>query len=286
MAKNNFTLMYGQVRAKPRLRIDDGEPKQATFSIKVLRRPSNGQGFDSKLYADCPVIRTKNKEMIKKICELDVGDMVLIRGTLTTKEVLKRAICPQCGKENKAHGNIVYITPIMIRKEEAAQNETEGIALLKEYNEISNLVEVIGTLCREPHFYIDANNRKYAQYQIAVNRRYRIHEDPDDKKTDYPWIKTFGLQAAEDSKCLAVGSTVYISGALQTREILRTMACEHCSHDYEWDETVAEIVPYYIGYIANCNTSTDGTETSETEAYSLNNVDMNEVGNNGEEKGN
>jgi hypothetical protein len=131
-------------------------------------------------------------------------------------------------------------------------DDKTGLALLKERAEISNLVNVIGNLCRDPDYYVDASNRKYAQYQLAVNRRYRIKEDMEEVRTDYPWVKTFGMQAYNDSEGLHTGSCVYISGAIQTREIERSCTCGKCGAEYKWKDSAAEIVPYYIGYLANC----------------------------------
>ena len=284
MARENFAILYGQVRTKPRLGINnEGVEVSAILYIKVMRRPTNGQGFDSKLYVDLPPIRTRNPEMISKIRELEQGDMIMVCGPFTTREIHKRSICKHCGNENLSEGNVAYITPMYIRKEEPKQDDAEGIALLKANTEISNRVTIIGNVCREPRFYEDANHKTYAQYQIAVNRRYRIHEDPDDVKTDYPWIKTFGRQATEDSKCLDIGSSVYITGAVQTRDIERKTMCSHCSGEYEWNESVMEIVPYYIGYLANCNVSNEDAETSEVESLGLANVDLNQGEGYGEE---
>ena len=72
-------------------------------------------------------------------------------------------------------------------------------------------------------------------------------------RTDYPWVKTFGMQAYNDSQCLHTGSCVYISGAVQTREIERSCTCAKCNVEYKWKDSAAEIVPYYIGYLANCD---------------------------------
>jgi len=254
MARENIVILHGQIRAKPQIYINDGGVEiKAMMSIKVLRRPTNSQGFDSKLYFDCPVIVTRNPEMIRAIRDLKESDMVDVRGVISTKDIRKSTVCPNCGHKNHDYGSLVYITPIYICARERALNDMDGIQLLKSRSEISNLVNVIGNVCKEPEYYEDSDNRSYAQYPLAVNRRYHIREDADDIKSDFPWIKTFGKQALEDSKCLHVGSSVYISGALQSRTFSRTTICQECSQSYEWTDAVTEIVPYYIGYLANCD---------------------------------
>lgn len=255
MARENFVLMHGQVRGEPRITINNnGEIIKAMFTMRVLRRPTTSQEVvNKKLQIDCPVIYTRNPELARQIQEFKAGDMVDLRGTISSRECRKSTICPECGTKNAKDGNIVYITPIYMCLRGNADDAT-GLKLLKERSEISNLVNVIGNLCREPEFYVDKNNRKYAQYQLAVNRRFRIKEDMEDIRTDYPWVKTFGMQAYKDSQYLHTGSSVYISGAVQTREIDRTCQCEKCGHEYTWKDSAAEIVPYYIGYLANCDT--------------------------------
>lgn len=262
MARENTVYLYGQIITVPRIRYLDGTAVSAMFSIKVLRRNANSGTEHKKIYFDCPVIRTKNKLLIEQIAGLTKGDMIITRGLITTREVEKLTICPECGARNVQQGNAVYVTPISIMCVEREVSELAGVQLLKEHNEISNNVIVIGNICKAPEFYEDANKRTYAQYQMAVNRRFHVKEDA--QTTDYPWIKTFGRQATNDSRCLVVGSGIYINGALQSRDITRSTTCS-CSHTYEWDESVLEIVPYYIGYLSNCNVDTDEVETEELE---------------------
>lgn len=264
MARVNKANLHGQVCSVPRITANNqGEETSAMFSVKVLRRPTNGQGFDSKLYIDCPIVRTRDPKMISAIRDLELGDMVDVCGVITTRETRKSSNCPSCGKKNITDGVIVFVTPIYICKRESKVDDVQALALLKQRSEISNSIQVVGNVCKTPHFYEDAVNKTYAQYQLAVNRRYRIREDADDVKTDYPWIKTFGKQALEDSRCLRIGSNVLIDGALQTRKIIRKTLCLHCGEMYEWPEAVMEIVPYYIGYLANCDTNAEDAETEE-----------------------
>lgn len=254
MARENFVLFHGQVADAPTIHINNnGEPIFAMFPLKVLRRPTTNQGFNSKLYIDLPIIRTRSKEMIDKIKNIKKFDMIDIRGVLSSKEVIKKSKCPNCEHINASDGNIVYVTPIYLCSRETGLNDKQGLDYLKERNEVSNLINIIGTVCREPQFYTDANGNNYAQYQVACNRRYHIHEDPDETKTDYPWVKTFGAQALKDAESLHISSNVYISGAIQTREITKKVICEECGCEYEKIQPVAEIVPYYTGYLSNCD---------------------------------
>jgi len=178
--------------------------------------------------------------------------MVDIRGVLCTQEVKKTTICGECGHKNTTQGNMVYVTPIYICRRENEVSPEDGLEFLKTRSEASNVAMVIGTLCRDPEFYVNEKEKISVQYQLAVNRRYRIKEDPADLKTDYPWVKTHGPQAADDAKCLKTGSVVYINGSLQTRDLTRTTVCENCGNQYTWNESAMEIAPFSTEYLANC----------------------------------
>lgn len=259
MARENSVQLHGQVRKNPQIQISNGNLVRAMLSIKVIRRTQKDQNFDTKLYFDCPVLFTKNEDMIKCINTLKVNDMIDVKGVVSTRDVNKTSTCPVCGGKNQTIGTLMYITPLYIKKCDSVKDDTEGIQTLKSRSEISNIVKLIGNLCKEPEYYEDGKNM-YASFPLAVNRRYHIKEDPDEKRTDYPWIKTYGMKACEDSKKLHLGSSVFIDGALQSRQIIRSTVCEHCENLYNWDDTVGEIVPYYIGYLTGCGELDDTEE--------------------------
>lgn len=252
--KENFVLLHGQVQISPKIYMNrDKVYTKAVFAVKTLRRPyHNGEQVASRLFFDCPVIFSKNADMITQISELSKGDMVDIRGVLTTQEVTKSTICSNCAHKNSAPGNMVYVTPLYVCKREPGAGEDRGLQLLKERCEISNIVMVIGTLCRDPETYINEFNRTSVQYQIAVNRKYRIREDAPEVRTDYPWVKTYSSTAFLDSQYIKTGSSIYINGCLQTRDIQRKTVCENCGTEYVWLDTAMEIIPYSIEYLSGC----------------------------------
>ena len=71
-------------------------------------------------------------------------------------------------------------------------------------------------------------------------------------RTDYPWVKSFGEQANQDAVHLQEGATIYVSGAIQTREVARTTICANCGEEYIWKDTASEIVPYSVEYLEGC----------------------------------
>ena len=124
---------------------------------------------------------------------------------------------------------------------------------LKNRQEISNQVFIMGTLCMEPEYYANEDSRlQTCQFPIASNRLRRIKEDGADKKTDYPWVKCFGPMAEQHSICLHTNSTIYINGAIKARDIEIEMCCEQCQQNFLAKSSSIEIVPYHIEYIDDC----------------------------------
>lgn len=262
MSRENIVTLHGHIQTTPQIYHNaDGELVKAMFIVKVLRRRIVRDEFDNRIYFECPIILTKNDVLIEQIIKdkIEKNDMIDIKGVLTTKEIIKSSICPECKTKNSIKGNSVYITPIYLCKRESNVSSSEALELLKERKEISNTIVTIGTLCRDPIKYVDEKNMAYAQYQIAVNRKYRIKEDPDSIKTDYPWVKTIGEQALNDTEWLKTGSYVWINGAIQTREIIRNGVCENCGKEYEWKDMTTEIIPFWTEYLLNCE-NPDGEE--------------------------
>lgn len=257
MARENFVLLHGQMYDRPRIYLDsNGEAKRATFAVKVLRRPfltGEGQIQAGKLYIDYPVILTSDSEMIKIAATLRKGDMIDVRGVLTTREVQKVSTCPN-GHENTLLGNFVFVTPLYLCRRESELSEEKGMEFLRARSEISNIAMLIGTLCRDPviYEYEDGKNGCMVQYQIASNRRYHIRDGHDEERTDYPWIKTINRQARDDYSHLRMNSTIFVNGAIQTREIEREIVCETCGQTYSLKEGVTELFPYSVEYLMNC----------------------------------
>lgn len=258
MARHNYVSLHGQLVTEPRIYINEvGQPQKASLAIRVIRRPfivpGEGAVSTGKLSLDTPIVMTMNPELINKCSELRNGDMVDICGVYTTREVKKTTICPQ-GHKVEWDGNFVFITPIYICRRETGLSQDEGIALLRTRTEISNRVMIIGTLCRDPVLRETTDGSKttaVAQYQLAANRRYHIR-DGHEERTDYPWIKTINRQARDDAEHLRMGSSVFIDGAIQTREIERSLTCPECGTTFSYKEPVCEIFPYSVEYLTNC----------------------------------
>ena len=252
MAKHNFVLLNGQVLQEPRIiKDDEGNYLRAMCAINVIRGERDSGDTIKNLRYDCPVIMTGIPEKIKEIETWHMNDMVEIKGVLTTKEVKKATICKECGQKNIVDGNVVYINPIFLEKKNSGLTKEDGLAFLQKRCEISNYFAAIGTLCREPDVYRAGKGPTVTQYQIAVNRKFRLKDDSAEIRTDYPWVKSYGVTAEDDARFLKKGTVIFLEGMIQTRDIVRTTVCENCGNSYQWSDSVMEIVPYEVEYLQN-----------------------------------
>lgn len=270
MATHNSFRGYGQVILQPRvIKTEDGEFARASCAIMTIRgKRSVGDNLDNIRY-DSPPLRTSNPTLCEEISGWKVGDMVEVKGTLTSREVTRVNTCANCEGKNEVQGVVTYIHPIFCGRRETNISNEEGMRLLQYRNEISNNVTVIGMLTQDPTFHETANGSLIAKYQIAVMRRYRIKEDSPDRKADFIWIKSFGKVAEGDKKYLKKGTLIYIDGVLQTVKYDRKIVCAHCGEEFAVSETSLEVVPYTVEYLRDYIPQ----DTDDTEEDDNNNVD-------------
>lgn len=263
MAKHNCVHLYGRVIKDPQiLKNDNNEFIKGVCPITVIRGQRETGNKLNHVRFDAPVIMSGDPERVKEMSSWKTGDMVEIKGSITTKEIRKRSFCKHCGGENIVEGNIVYINPIYLDKRETNLSEKDGVELLKRRCEISNEVSLVGKLCREPDFY-KQDDLVTTQYQIAVNRKFYLKDDIAENRTDYPWIKSFGKIAESDRKALRKGSVVLIDGMIQTRETKRTTKCIHCEKNYTWGDSALEVIPYSVEYLQEFTTEEERAEKNQ-----------------------
>lgn len=270
--RENAVHLCGVIADLPTVIINEnGDAIRADMIIQVLRRSKYEFEQVGEVHMDCPVIRTKNTELINYIRDnCTKGDLVIIKGAISSRNVKKTSICPHCSEKNKKVGLLTYITPIDIiningftrdyLKEHHIKPdnmELKGTAIyqaLKKVKEVSNQAYILGSLANEPDFYSDeAEGTKITQYLLTVNRKFKIKEDEETKDQDFMWCKTYGSQAEQDFQSLHKGSLVLVNGAIQTRQFTRKNQCEYCGEEYEWKESVVELVPYSVEYVEDCN---------------------------------
>lgn len=291
MARENLAFLRGAVIKKPLIIKKDDAYVYALANINVGRAERKvGDGI-KYMKCDNPPIMTRDEKIMREMETWEPNDIVDIKGVISSKHINKGSICPYCGKKNVFPGAFVFINPIYAEKIASCESDEKALEYLVEHREISNQVFLFGTLCRDPKKITPKRNLIVTQYQIAMNRKYRIPSDPPEIKTDFPWVKSYGDNAVEDRNRLHVGSEVFIDGFLQARSINRKAICGQeiteagkgikdsdgnpmigigengeelgCGKAYEWKDRAMEIVPYDTEYIGDYYTD---EEVEEREA--------------------
>jgi hypothetical protein len=266
MARHNYVFLYGQVTKNPKIITDaDGNYLKGTAMITTIRseRSPDDDSLRDLTY-DCPVILTQNPNLIHEMSTWHENDMAEVKGFISTRNIKRTTVCKHCGHQNSKAGVLLYITPIYCSAIERDLTKEQCLELLKKKTEISNHCMVVGNVCNEPQFFRHQSGLCQTQYQIALNRKFRVKEDPPELKTDYPWIKTQGEAAERDAKFLMKGSSVLIDGMIQTRTFRQTTVCEECGQEYEYSESAMEIVPFDTEYLLNCRTAEEIEEMENT----------------------
>ncbi len=259
MGKQNLAFLYARVHTAPQVSFntETGEYNYGTFYADVVRGPRSVGDSLHYIKHDKPLIMSREKAILDIFKELKVNDIVLIKGVVTSSSIMKTTYCDNCTDEetgektkNKAYGNMLYITPIYIRKFKSFGDDREGaVQEIVDNSEISNQVSVVGTLITEPRFYTTKKKIQITQYALAINRKFLIRTDKPEYKTDWPIVKSYGEQARNDKVFLRQKAEVMIDGFLQTRTVKRKVKCENCEKIYEWEDRTMEIVPYAVEYL-------------------------------------
>lgn len=250
--RHNIAFLTGSVIKQPNVVTNEaGEDVMAIAFINVVRGFRSVGDHRKLIKADRPTIMTKEPELIAKMKEWREGDIVEVKGTIATQKIRKTSNCSFCSARNQVDGVLVYINPIYTRVVEHFDEQEECMKFLADNREVSNQVYVMGTLTRDPKLILPKAGLVVTQYQMAINRKFRIRTDPEDVSADYPWVKSYGENARDDRDHLHQGSEVYIDGCLQARSVQRHKVCDACGQTYDWKDRAMEIVPYATEYLKN-----------------------------------
>ena len=260
MARFNNVLLTGYVTMSEVHTNAQGESFALAY-VTVARPDRNvGDGKDH-MKCDCPVVMTRDPELIRKMSEWKQYDIVQIKGVVACKRVTKVSFCPKCNNANRPEGVLVFVNPIHLMKfnpfdkkpgEENTQEEC--LQFLAQNREISNSFIASGTLCTDPKTKILKSGVFVSQYQIALRRSWRDPFAPPEERTDFPWIKSYGELAESDADYLQKGAEVIIDGCLQARRVQRHTICPNCGTKYDWVDNALEGVPFSTEYVAGHKT--------------------------------
>lgn len=252
MARHNLAFLYGFVTFVQTSTLKNGEPFVLAF-VTVARAQRNAGDHKEHLKLDNPAIMSRDPKIVMEMSKWEEYDFVEIKGTIAATPMAKVSNCTnsKCGAKNIRDGAMVYINPIFAKKRVHFSSQEECMEHLTENREISNQVFVLGTLCTDPKKKSLKEGLILTQYQIALNRKYRIRSDPPERRSDYPWVKSYGENAIQDRTHLHIGSEVFIDGCLQARKVNRHDTCDECHENYDWADRALEIVPFETEYVAN-----------------------------------
>jgi hypothetical protein len=242
---------------------------------------------------DNPIIMTKEPELVEQISTWHTYDIVMVKGIIATRTIMKPSFCPYCKTKNAAPGALVYVYPVYAEKRCHLDSADECIRYLSGHREISNIAYVFGRLVKDPQQITTRDGLKITQYPIEMYRKVRIRYDDPSVRADFPWVKSYGKNAEEDMKCLIKGSEIYVDGCLQTRSVQRHIVCgqaygqngkaekdengnprmrvkpngviDGCGRQYEWMDRATEIVPYEVEYLKNYNRDIEEEEEEDAE---------------------
>lgn len=272
MARHNEVTMYGQVMETPRLRyntVDESDPGrkllQAMGYLAILRGIRDFGAADKRVRTDIPIVLSQNNKIMKLMATWEVGDIVELRGTLATVNIKKNLRCPHCGNMEQLDSTLAFINPIFMKTEFKKLDAAAGNREIRRNAEISNRITCIGKVCTAPEMYITDKGQKITNYQLDIPRKYRIKEDDELNRHDFPFVKSYGFVADNDYRAIPEGGMVFVDGAIQTRDYRRKRACAYCSEEYEYLQTATEIVPYSTEYLTGCKTMEEIEEEKRLE---------------------
>lgn len=272
MARHNEVTLYGRVIQDPKLfynSTDETNPSRTLLrvigAISVVRGIRDFGAVDKRIRIDVPIVLSQNKKIMKLMKTWEVGDMILIRGTLATVNVTKSICCPNCQQMEPIKTTLAFINPIFMKTECKGLSPEEGNQDMRQNAEISNRITVIGKACTAPELFITDKGQKITNYQLDIMRKYRIKEDDEENKHDFPFVKSYGYVADNDYRAIQEGGMVFVDGAIQTREYTRAHTCPFCQTEYIYRDSATEIVPYSTEYLTGCKTMEEIEEEKKQE---------------------
>ena len=255
MAIHNSIFLFGRVHGQPLISYNETKEEivKVVIALSVISNRERTFNLENKNSVTTILLISQNKEIMKKMTELENNDVIQVKGTLTTRNYTKRSVCEKCGTINVKEGIMSFVNPIYLNVIKTKNSREEAMNLVRKNFEVSNIATIIGTLCREPELHKSEDGEITTQYQLAIDRKYRIKEDHPLIRTDYPWVKSYGSNAEMDHICLETGSCVFIDGLLRSRQFQRRTICdnEECKEEYSWTDRSLEIIPYSTEYLKN-----------------------------------
>lgn len=270
--RHNQVVLCGILQDMPKIRKQDEKAMAQFRLVTISGRRSGGLQRDSGSY-DTPLVLTTDPERVAEIEKLNVGDLVLVKGAITTTTVYKTPRCPYCGEVQRIPALLSYVSPscVAITEKGACANKYGNLDAdkakncLKKIKEISNFATVIGVVCRAPDMYktVGDKKRRITSYQLAVKRKLRLIGEIEDSKVDFPWVKSYGKIGMNDARYIKKGTYIFVDGWIRARKFERTETCCNCGQNITWNDVCQELVSYATEYIKDYNEISKDNPTNQ-----------------------
>ncbi len=242
MARENSFNFFGVVNTLSVVLFnEESKTFRVTFTLKTTRRNGREDFPKINIYS---LTEEEAKEYVRLLQE---NVWVQVRGMVSTKMVDKPIKCEACGEVSSI--GTLQTEIITFGKPLVLSEKLDPLRVA----EFANVGNVIGVVCTDLLRSDNAAGGAAAQFQIAVNRRYRVNELEKATRTDFPWVKVFGETANECLKRAHKSSQLYLTGAFQTRDVQRRVLCNACGKEMTYLERVGEVIPTGVEFLHNCN---------------------------------
>ena len=273
MAKENYVSLRGQLRREVGFKYNPqtGEPMGAMFALTTIRRDIYDRAGQVDPNFQRPIMMVNDPLLLQDVMELEVGDLVEVKGVIQTGHSKRTRICPHCGQPNVVTVPVQVIVPIYIGKLKHCANDADGLRELAKCAEISNIGKVIGRVCT-PTEQIAVGNSKtghfFTKYKVAVNRKFYLPGSVgSEDHADYISVISYDETAQDDQAVLRQGSLIYIDGYVHTMLLKEESTCEHCGETFTVRNQHAVLTPYSNEYLRDYDEDAlEATHGAEDEA--------------------
>lgn len=247
-AKHNQIHLFGQVADEVKKTVT-GNKLRYFFVMNVMRKSRGGK--DETVAFDCPMIMVgeDDESIVAKVEALSKGDIIDVKGFITSRNIKKIRKCTHCGREFSSIGTMMFITPVNINIYQKQVPENIANDIMKANVYVSNEALLIGNVTAPPHFYKEGNYRNMT-FQIGVNRKFYIKDDNPQTKSDYVFVNSYGETADKDNKFLKTSTLVLVDGSIITKKFEREEKCPNCNMSTKWKDWTMEITSYANEYLA------------------------------------
>lgn len=260
MATMNRVRCVGFLREDPVIEKPNvpGEEK-AIITLRTVRRSL--EGYKGSMTEDV-LVYYDQEELMPRIKKLKKLDLIDITGVFNILSVSKRGVCPECHTVTvKPGGTLTFVYPIhLVKVNSLWKNQMMGEItpeeiLKRHYKEVSNEINLIGTVDNDPEIVTAMKNVLCCRYRLRVDRQYLI-KTQQTQKIDFPWVYSYATQADRDITYLHKGSVILVRGFIRNRSVKSNIRCcnESCGEMIAYTDVATEFIPYSVEYLRDFET--------------------------------